>query len=56
VPEPDDARKAQEERAKELQAEIANLPSRPPRSPREFIEQKMREIEKAKAKKRKRKS
>ena len=53
MPESDDARKAQKERAKKLQDEIGNLPARAPKNPREFIEQKMREIEKAKAKKRK---
>jgi hypothetical protein len=53
VPESDDARKAQEERAKRLQEEIDNPPTGPPKSPREFIDQKMRELEKSKAKKRK---
>lgn len=49
----DDTKKAQEERTKRLQEEIDNPQSRPPKSPREFIDEKMRELNKKTGKKRK---
>jgi hypothetical protein len=47
-----DTKKAQEERAKKLQEEIENPQPRRPRNPREFIDEKMRELDKTKGRKR----
>ncbi len=50
----DAVRKAQEERAKRLQEEIENPKPRPPKTPRDFIDEKMRELdEKEKTKQKK---
>jgi hypothetical protein len=50
----DAAKKAQEERAKRLQKEIENPKPRPPKSPREFVDEKMRELEEKEKRKGKR--